>query len=179
MTRKEIEQSLNWLTNTLVKVAKNCNVKIDGEVEAINANIDGVTAVNSIAFVTLAEAGQIDDVTAGEHLEVFSEWVEGVNYVVGNLRKYSDKLYRCISTHTSQADWTPDTAVSLWALTSDPEEEFPAWSQPVGAHDAYGEGDKVAHAEKRWTSDVDGNVWEPGVYGWTEWVEENGEENVV
>ena len=23
----------------------------------------------------------------------------------------------------------------------------------------------------KWTSDSDGNVWEPGVYGWTEYVE--------
>ena len=35
MTRKEIEQRLNWLTNTLVKVAKNCNVKIDKEVSEV------------------------------------------------------------------------------------------------------------------------------------------------
>jgi hypothetical protein len=29
-------------------------------------------------------------------------------------------------------------------------------------------GDKVSHNEKHWISDVDANVWEPGVYGWTE-----------
>ena len=38
----------------------------------------------------------------------------------------------------------------------------------VGAHDAYDAGDKVAHNGKHWTSNLDGNVWEPGVYGWTE-----------
>ena len=26
---------------------------------------------------------------------------------------------------------------------------------------------KVTHKDQRWTSDLDGNVWEPGVYGWT------------
>ena len=139
--------------------------------EKVSQKVDTVNVTQSIAFVTLAEAGQIDDVTASEHLEVFAEWAEGVNYVVGNLRKYKDKLYRCLSAHTSQSDWTPDVAVSLWVLTSDPAEEFPAWSQPVGSHDAYATGDKVTHNEKKWVSDVDGNVWEPGVYGWSEYVD--------
>ena len=26
----------------------------------------------------------------------------------------------------------------------------------------------TSHNGKHWTSDADGNVWEPGVYGWTE-----------
>ena len=42
----------------------------------------------------------------------------------------------------------------------------------MGAHDAYSAGAKVSHGEKHWISDQDGNVWEPGVYGWTEAVEE-------
>lgn len=124
--------------------------------------------VNSIAFVTLAEAGSIDDVTAGEHIDAFAPWAVSVAYTVGQLRKYGGKLYRCITAHTSQADWTPDAAVSLWSVASDPAEEYPSWSHPMGAHDAYSAGDKVTHSDKKWTSDLDGNVWEPGVYGWTE-----------
>lgn len=49
-----------------------------------------------------------------------------------------------------------------------PSEEYPEWVQPTGAHDAYEQGAKVSHNGKKWTSDVGGNVWEPGVYGWTE-----------
>ena len=124
--------------------------------------------VNSIAFVTLAEAGKIDTVTAEEHMELFAPWAYPADYKIGNLRRYNGRLYKCIGDHTSQADWTPDVAVSLWVSTSDPAEEYPAWSQPVGAHDAYNTGDKVSHNGKHWTSDVDANVWEPGVYGWTE-----------
>lgn len=124
--------------------------------------------LNSIVFVTLAEAGSIDDVTAGEHIDAFAPWVVDVSCAVGQMRQYGGKLYRCITAHTSQADWTPDTAVSLWVAVADPNEEYPAWSQPIGAHDAYSTGDKVSHNEKKWTSTVDGNVWEPGVYGWEE-----------
>ena len=45
-------------------------------------------------------------------------------------------------------------------------DEYPEWVQPTGAHDAYNIGDKVTHNGKTWVSDVDNNVWEPGVYGW-------------
>ena len=40
--------------------------------------------------------------------------------------------------------------------------------QPTGAQDAYAKGAKVSHNGKHWISDVDNNVWEPGVYGWSE-----------
>ena len=29
-------------------------------------------------------------------------------------------------------------------------------------------GDKVKHNGKTWESDIDNNVWEPSVYGWSE-----------
>lgn len=29
----------------------------------------------------------------------------------------------------------------------------------------------MTHNEKKWVSDVDSNVWEPGVYGWSEYAE--------
>lgn len=45
---------------------------------------------------------------------------------------------------------------------------YPAWSQPIGSHDAYAAGDKVTHNEKKWVSTCNANVWEPGVYGWEE-----------
>lgn len=122
----------------------------------------------AIAFVVLAENGQIDAVTAAEQSTLFAEWVPGVKYTVGNLRQYGGILYRCVQDHTSQEGWEPDKAASLWAVTSDPAEEWPAWSQPVGAHDAYNAGAKVSHNGKHWTSTVDANAWEPGVYGWNE-----------
>lgn len=122
----------------------------------------------SIVFVTLAEGGQIDDVTATEHVSQFSPWAYPVAYAVGNIRQYGGDLYRCVQAHTSQADWTPAAAASLWAKIGDPTVEWPEWSQPVGAHDAYSVGDKVSHNGKHYVSTIDANVWEPGVYGWNE-----------
>lgn len=125
-------------------------------------------AVSSIAFVMLAEAGSIDDVTAAEHTDCFAEWVSGVAYAVSNIRQYNGQLYKCVQAHTSQDDWTPDSAASLWSKIGDPAEEYPAWSQPIGAHDAYNAGDKVSYNGKHYVSDVDSNVWQPDVYGWSE-----------
>ncbi len=122
----------------------------------------------AIAFVVLSETGQIDDVTASVQSILFAAWEPDVAYTVGQLRKYEGKLYRCVQAHTSQDGWEPDKAASLWALTSDPAEEWPEWSQPVGAHDAYAEGAKVSHGGKHYISSVGGNVWEPGIYGWNE-----------
>ena len=120
---------------------------------------DAVSTTSGIAFVAMAEAGTIDGVTAGEHADLFSPWAYPVNYTVGQIRRYTDgKLYKCLQAHTSQADWTPDTAVSLWVSISDPAEEWPEWSQPLGAHDAYSKGAKVSHNGKHWISDLDANV---------------------
>ena len=100
---------------------------------------------------------------------LFDQWDGGgVQYVAGDVRRQGGKLYRCLQDHTSQDDWQPGAAVSLWVKIADPAVEWPEWMQPVGAADAYEKGAKVAHGGKHWTSDVAANVWEPGVYGWTE-----------
>jgi len=121
---------------------------------------------DGIVFVTLAQAGQIDLVTAAEHSDLFSPWTYPAAYGVGDLRCYDGRLYRCVQAHTSQADWTPETAASLWTAAADPTDPWPQWSQPVGAYDAYGAGNRVTHSGGHWISLLDGNVWEPGVYGW-------------
>lgn len=135
------------------------------------AEIVKATEAGGIMFVTMAEAGQIDNTTAAEHADLFAPWAYPVSYKVSQIRRYGGKLYRCVKDHISQEDWTPEAAASLWAVTADPAEEWPTWSQPIGAHDTYSAGAKVSHQDKHWISDTDGNVWEPGVYGWTEVME--------
>lgn len=99
---------------------------------------------------------------------LYPTWTEGVEYKAGERVMYNDTMYRVLTAHTSQGDWTPDVAVSLFAkvLTSDTGAVLP-WEQPDSTN-PYMAGDKVTHNEKTWTSSVDNNVWEPGVYGWEE-----------
>ena len=108
----------------------------------------------------------LPDAEATDVPELFPGWRTDTNYVVGDRRQYGNILWKCIQAHHSQDDWTPDVAVSLWVRTS--AEEYPEWIQPTGASDAYMTGDKVTHNDKHWVSDIDNNVWEPGVYGWSE-----------
>lgn len=112
-------------------------------------------------------SAELPDSDAFDAAELFPMWALK-DYAVGDRVQYEGNLYKCIQAHTAQSDWTPDTAVSLWVKVDDPAVEWPEWHQPQGAHDAYAMGDKVSHNEKHWISDVDANIWEPGVYGWSE-----------
>lgn len=103
---------------------------------------------------------------AEKHPELYNPWVANINVSAGDRCEYDNKVYECIQSHTTQADWTPDATPALWKRVY--TEEWPNWIQPTGAHDAYSKDAKVTHNSKKWTSDVDANVWEPGVYGWTE-----------
>lgn len=128
-----------------------------------------ISREKAIALRKLIEklSADLPDSEAYTAPELFPMWTLK-DYAQGDRVQYQGLLYKCLQAHTAQADWTPDTAVSLWVRVDDPSVEFPDWRQPTGAHDAYAKGDKVSHNGKHWQSDVDGNVWEPGVYGWSE-----------
>lgn len=91
--------------------------------------------------------------------EVFSYGVNSVG---------DPQLYQVLQDHTSAEQWPPDTATSLYKAIGITPEGYPEWVQPLGATDAYSKGDTVSYGGKTWVSDVDNNVWQPGVYGWTE-----------
>ena len=111
----------------------------------------------------------LTDIDALEAPELFPNWTgESHDYAVGDRVRYSDTLYKCLQAHQSQPTWNPADSPSLWVRVDDPHIEWPEWVQPVGSTDAYMTGDKVSHNNKHWISDVDNNVWEPSVYGWTE-----------
>ena len=107
-----------------------------------------------------------DDETALMGIALYPVWSSEISVSVNDRYQYNNKLYRCVQAHTTQADWTPDKTPALWVEVS--LDEFPEWKQPAGAHDAYAKGDKVKHNGKKWESTADANVWEPGVYGWSE-----------
>ena len=140
--------------------------KTPGVAARVDAMAPGVEAA-AVAFCLMAEAGQIDAATAGERAELFSPWAPGVDYKTGQLRRREGALYRCLQGHRSQEGWEPENVPNLWKLAHDHAERWPEWSQPICAGDEYGQGAGVTHAGERWISDVDGNVWEPGVYGWS------------
>lgn len=148
----DIETRVTNLENMLVSIVdtlSNNKIYIDADIGGLRQGMSDVTQM-------------ISD-------NIFPEWKpNGYPYFAGERVTYEGSYYRCIQNHTSQSDWAPGIAVSLWVSISDPSEEYPEWKQPSGAHDAYQKGDKVSHNDKHWTSDIDANVYEPGVYGWNE-----------
>lgn len=99
---------------------------------------------------------------------LFPEWATGVAYAKDMKVRRGDVLYSVLQAHTSQADWTPEDAPSLFAkvLVSETGEVL-EWVQPDSTN-PYMKGDKVTYNGKTWQSTIDNNVWAPGVYGWEE-----------
>ena len=95
----------------------------------------------------------------------------GVAYEVGKRVLYNDILYKVIQAHTSQAEWTPTNAPSLFAkvINETITGEIPDWEQPDSTN-AYMKGNKVKFNGKIYESVIDNNVWSPTEYpsGWKE-----------
>ena len=58
---------------------------------------------------------ELDNEAALECVELFPAWENGKAYTVETRVQYGGKLYRCVQAHTSQSDWTPPVAASLWS----------------------------------------------------------------
>lgn len=118
------------------------------------------------ALVTLRNSAT--DEQALKASALYPKWKVGTAYQKDERVLYDDILYKVLTDHTSQDDWTPDEAPSLFAKVLIPDKNvIPEWEQPESTN-PYGKGDKVTHNGKTWRSTIDGNVWEPGVYGWEE-----------
>jgi len=83
-------------------------------------------------------------------------------YMTGDRVLFNGKTY--ISKIDNNV-WSPD--VYGWELEQPGVDEYQAWVQPTGAHDAYALGAIVTHNGQLWISTVESNVWEPGIYGWS------------
>lgn len=101
---------------------------------------------------------------------VYPAWRENVEYSIGERVLYNDVLYKVITAHFSQVDWTPEVSASLFAKVLIPNENIiPEWEQPDSTN-AYMTGDKVTYNGKTYMSTIDNNIWSPVDYpaGWSE-----------
>ena len=120
-------------------------------------------------FAEGLEEGQVLQIPA-----VFDSYKVGKAYQCGEYFIYGEnsvgdpQLYKVLQAHTSQENWKPNETSSLYTAIGISSDGYPMWAHPAGSHDAYNIGDQVEHNGKRWSSTVDNNVWEPGVYGWKE-----------
>lgn len=162
---KEIEKH----TQSLMKQETNLTEQ-GKEIEKIKEDMQqgGATSELQAAamVVTRFQAQALPDALALEAKAIYPVWDgNGIKYSKDYKVLYKDVLYKCLTEHTSQSDWAPDAAPSLWAKVLIPDPEvIPDWEQPLSTN-GYKKGDRVKHKSKTWESLVDNNVWEPGAIG--------------
>lgn len=168
-----LEQKVKAIYNILNNLSREMSIgKVPNNKKELQENINSVeTRVSvplSIAFVKMVEKGEIDEITASENANMFINWSEAGSYNINDYRTYEGKLYKCVQAHTSQNDWTPDTATSLWKEVGITESGIAEWSQPISSADAYMIDDEVMYNGVHYRSTIDNNVWSPEAYpqGW-------------
>ena len=92
---------------------------------------------------------QIDNLA--QQIKLLKETVEANAQGTSALKDAVEKLGGTVTTPTVQ-----------------PEEEYPEYKQPTGAHDAYKVGDKITYNGKHYECIYNGCVWTPDTYpaGW-------------
>lgn len=113
-----------------------------------------------------------NDLTDEQALQVqnvFPIWQADVQYIVGQKVVYNDILFKVITQHKSQTDWTPPATPSLFARVLVGQGEILDWVQPDSTN-PYMIDDKVKYDGKVYVSKIDNNVWSPADYpqGWEE-----------
>lgn len=117
-----------------------------------------------VANYTGSQIGSYDITTSS----TYDTFATGIAYEPRQIFKYGVKsdgspvLYTVLQSHTSAGHWSPSSAVSLYKKI-----DIPRWVQPLGSTDYYFAGDKVMYNGLVWISDIDENVWAPGVWGWS------------
>jgi len=94
----------------------------------------------------LVRENVLTDSEIGAVVSIYDAWATGTGYAVGDIVAYNDRAYSCRQAHTSQSDWSPVDAFTLWVVHRANEPELP-WvaCEPV---------------EIGWTRTYDGTVYE-------------------
>lgn len=162
--------------------------------EAVDGYVDAGTEIRQVwslvpkqgteadAAVALAkmQAAELSDGDAVKVPALYDEWSgESIEYKQGQRLRFQGLLVKVLQGHTSQPDWAPNAAPSLFAVILPGQDgsgvEVGIWQRP-SADNGYGYGDKTIHNGHLWQSDYDpdgtlgGNVWEPGTVG-SHWVD--------
>lgn len=73
------------------------------QAQQIRQSIDGI-------------ADAMTDADAAQSPMLFLPWAAGEIYKVDDRRRDEDKLYKCLTAHTSQLGWEPHLTPALWTV---------------------------------------------------------------
>ena len=163
-------------------VAKSAWVDTGSEIEQSWSlvPVEGSAAEAAVELARI-QAQALGDADAARVAALYDEWSgAGVDYEVGDRVRFQGNLVKCLQAHTSQPDWAPNAAPSLWSVILPGQEgsgvEVGVWQQPDSTN-GYADGDRVIYGGHIWQSTQDDNVWKPGDVGapWTDLGEWGGE----
>ena len=150
------------------------NMKAEEAEAALEAQLETVAKQRATELAQRKAADELLDTLPDEDVEtltyLYPRWDgDGVAYETDHKFRWNGVLYKVLQDHTSQPDWTPDTATSLYVRFRDPAQGPQPWVQPAGAHDAYATGEQVTHDNPNdggniwiYESAIDANTTEPG-----------------
>lgn len=154
--------------NTIMTDAKGFQDEITNLLETLLSTVENAETSEDVEAV---EDIGINDVPMTDEqsilrIELFPYWIEDISVKENERYQYNGVLYRVVTPHTTQADWTPDVTPALFVVVS--LEEWPEFVQPTGGHDVYMQGDKITFNGERYISLIDNNNWSPADYpaGW-------------
>ena len=131
-------------------------------------------AVGQITLSAKIRADELTDEEVNAVTELFLPFKVGEPvYGPGanqSLRVYNGVLYKCMSDHTTQSDWTPDVAGTLWSRVAKTVDGYEVWKAWDGHNEnLYQVGDIVWYPtanDQLYIATVGNNHWRPDEYGW-------------
>lgn len=161
-----IQDALNYF-NMYVK-DNQIYIRTDEELSLTEIGINSLEEAEQLREELNEITSEMTDEEAIERPILFPNWKAGVEYTVNTRVRYGGRIFKVLQAHTSQEDWTPSRAPSLFAevLTSETGEPQ-EWVQPSSTN-PYLTGDKVIYNGQVYQSLIDNNVWSPEEYptGW-------------
>lgn len=129
------------------------------------------------AAVRLAsvQAQNLDDSQILDFISLLPEFdPNGVQYEKDFKLQYNGEAYKVLQAHKSQADWTPDTAHSLFVkidpVTEADPEAITEWVEKQnGIDEGYKKDQVVTKDGKYWKSKIDNNFYEPSAETYAAW----------
>ena len=131
------------------------------------------TEVDAAVALAKIQAQALDDADAVKVPALYDEWSgDSVDYKEGQRLRFQGVLVKVLQDHTSQPDWAPNAAPSLFAVILPGQDgsgvEVGVWVRPDSTN-GYSTGDHVIHNGHLWRSKVDDNVDEPGTDNGFRW----------
>lgn len=143
-------------------------IKTNEELALTEAGISTIEEAEQLRLELNEIISEMTDEEAIERPILFPNWKSEKEYTANERVRYGGRIFKVLQNHTSQDDWTPSRAPSLFAeiLTSE-DGEPQEWQQPSSTN-PYLTGDKVIYNGQIYKSLIDNNIWSPVDYpqGW-------------